>query len=159
MRRQHTVTALLENQVGTLNRLTSVFRRKGVSLDSLSVGDCEQPGFARLTLLVSGDDNDLNVVLGQLLKLLDVVDVNDLTPETSVRRELALVRVNATPQQRGQVLEVVHVLGGRVAHLAQDGLTIEFTDEPRKIEHFLSLMEPYGVQQVVRTGTAAMKVE
>ncbi|MBX3112822.1 MAG: acetolactate synthase small subunit [Fimbriimonadaceae bacterium] len=159
MRRQHVVTALLENQVGTLNRLTSVFRRKGVSLESLSVGDCEQSGYSRMTLVVSGDDNDLHVVMGQLLKLLDVVDIQDLKVETSVRRELALVRVDATPQQRGEIIEVVHVMGGRVAHLTKEDLTVEFTDEPRKIEHFLSLMEPYGLREVVRTGTAAMRVD
>jgi len=156
--RQHTVSALVQNEAGTLNRLVSLFRRRGFSLASLNAGDCEQEGYSRLTLVVNGDDLDLQQCLRQLEKLIDVVEVEDLGPNESVRRELALVQVNALPDQRGPIVEIVQILGGKVAWLAPDRLAVEMTDEPAKIQRLIDMLGPYGIHEIVRTGLVAMKV-
>ncbi|MBL8087413.1 MAG: acetolactate synthase small subunit [Chthonomonas sp.] len=155
--KNHTITALVQDEAGTLNRLVSLFRRRGYNLASLNVGVSEQTGFSRLTVVVQGDDQEMNLCVSQLRKLIDVVEANELPTEHGIHRELALIKVNALAHQRSEVLEVVHIVGGRVAHLGQDGMTIEFADEPKQIEHFISLLEPYGVQEIVRTGLVAMR--
>jgi acetolactate synthase-1/3 small subunit len=156
---QHAITALVQNEAGTLNRLVSLFRRRGFSLASLNAGDCEQEGFSRLTLVVNGDESTLVQCVRQLEKLIDVVEVDDVQPHESVRRELALVQVQAAPGQRSEVLEIVQVLGAKVVHLAHDSMAIEFTDEPHRVDRLIDMLEPYGVKEVVRTGLVAMRVE
>jgi acetolactate synthase-1/3 small subunit len=156
---QHTITALVQNEAGTLNRLVSLFRRRGFSLASMNAGDCEQEGFSRLTIVVNGDDQTLSQCVRQLEKLIDVVEVDDLKPAESLRRELALVKFTSDSQQRREALEIVHVLGGKVAHLALDSMTVEFIDEPARIDRMVSLLQPLGVTEVVRTGLVAIRVE
>lgn len=131
---RHTITALVQNEAGTLNRLVSMFRRRGFSLASLNAGDCEQPGFSRLTLVVTGDDDTLHQVVGQIEKLIDVVEVDDVRPEAAVLRELAVIQVAATVEQRREVIEIVNVFGGKVPHLSHSGMTVELTDEPLRID-------------------------
>jgi acetolactate synthase I/III small subunit len=155
---QHTITALVQNEAGTLNRLVSLFRRRGFSLASLNAGDCEQEGFSRLTLVVNGDDATLNQCVRQLEKLIDVVEVADLTPNDSVRRELALVQISASPEKRSEVLEIVHVMGAKVAWLSASHLTVELSDEPAKIDRLVDILRPYGIEEIVRTGLVAIHV-
>jgi acetolactate synthase-1/3 small subunit len=156
---QHTITALVQNEAGTLNRLVSLFRRRGFSLASMNAGDCEQEGFSRLTIVVNGDDRTLNQCVTQLEKLIDVVEVDDLKSHECLRRELALVKFQSDSQQRREALEVVHVLGGKVAHLAVESMTVEFIDDPIRIDRMISLLQPLGVVEVVRTGLVAIRVE
>ncbi len=157
--KKHLITALVQNETGTLNRLTSLFRRRGFSLASMNAGDCEKVGFSRLTIVVNADEQMLRQCVRQLDRVMDVVEVEDLPQSESVMRELALVRVKSGPGQRGEIVEIANILGGRVAHLSQDRLTLEFTDEPERIEHMLRMLEPYGVEEVVRTGLVAMKAK
>jgi acetolactate synthase I/III small subunit len=158
MSRQHTITALVQNEAGTLNRLVSLFRRRGFSLASLNAGDCEQEGYSRLTLVVNGDDAVLNQCVSQLAKLIDVVEVDDLPFENSVRRELALVHVDARAEQRSEVLELVRAMQAKVAWITANRLTVELSDEPAKIDHLIDILRPYGIQEIVRTGLVAIKV-
>ncbi len=159
VKNQHTITALVQNEAGTLNRLVSLFRRRGFSLASLNAGDCEQVGLSRLTLVVNGDDATMTQCVRQLEKLIDVVEVDDLHQDNSVRRELALIQVEAKAGQRSEVLEIVQIMNARVAHLAPERMTIEYAEEPVKVERLLKMLEPYGVSEIVRTGTVAMRVE
>ncbi len=154
--RQHTITALVKNETGTLNRLVSLFRRRGFSLASLNAGDCERPGYSRLTLVVSGDDETMRQCVSQIMKVIDVVEAADLSIEESVRRELALIKTQAAGPQRSEVAELVRLFGGRVAYVSQDQLTAEIADEPSTIDRLLGLLEPYGIQEVVRTGLVAI---
>lgn len=154
---QHTITALVQNESGTLNRLVSLFRRRGFSLASLTAGDCELEGFSRITIVVNGDDAVLDQCERQLEKLIDVVKVEDLPYRQAVRRELALIRVDVPSGQRGEVVEIVDILGGQIAHLTANSLTIEFTGEPSKIEHLIEMLKPYGIGEIVRTGLVAMR--
>lgn len=158
MSRQHTISALVQNEAGTLNRLVSLFRRRGFSLASLNAGDCEQEGYSRLTLVVNGDDADLLQCLGQLEKLIDVVEVEDLGPTEAVRRELALVQVAADPDRRREIVDVVQIMGGKVVWLAPSSLAVEISDEPPKIDRMIDMLRPFGIQEIVRTGLVAMKV-
>jgi acetolactate synthase-1/3 small subunit len=154
---EHIITALVQNEAGTLNRLVSLFRRRGFSLASLNAGDCEQSGLSRCTMVLKADQNELNQCLRQLEKLIDVVEVEDLPRNESVRRELCLVRVDAASGHRSEVVEIVNVLGGKIVHLTQKSVTVEFTDEPHKIEQLIHMLEPYGIGEIVRTGLVAMK--
>lgn len=156
---EHIITALVQNEAGTLNRLVSLFRRRGFSLASLNAGDCEQSGFSRCTMVLNADQNELNQCLRQLDKLIDVVEVEDLPRNESVRRELCLVRVDAASGHRSEVVEIVNVLGGKIVHLTQKSVTVEFTDEPHKIEQLIHMLEPYGIGEIVRTGLVAMKAQ
>lgn len=156
--RLHTITALVQNEAGTLNRLVSLFRRRGFSLASLNAGDCEQPGFSRLTIAVEGDDNTLNQCLRQLEKLIDVVEVADLRAEDSVERELALIRVSPSPEKRDQVFLVASEFGARTPRASATGYVIEVSAPPSEIERMLKALEGCGVDEVVRSGLVALRV-
>ncbi|CAN5464384.1 acetolactate synthase small subunit [soil metagenome] len=158
MTRQHTITALVQNEAGTLNRLVSLFRRRGFSLASLNAGDCEQIGFSRLTMVVNGNDQVMTQCVRQLEKLIDVVEVDDLPDQQAVRRELALVQLSADAANRHEIVEIVQLMGGKVAWLAPEKMAVELTEEPSKIDRLIELVKPYGIQEIVRTGLVAMKV-
>lgn len=155
---QHTITALVQNEAGTLNRLVSLFRRRGFSLASLNAGDCEQEGFSRLTLVVRGDDSDLYQCLRQLDKLIDVVSVEDLQAENAVERELALIRVEPTVENRDAVFQIAGEFYARTPRASSTGFVIEISSSPREIERLISALTPYGVTEVVRSGLVAMRV-
>jgi acetolactate synthase I/III small subunit len=155
--RQHTITALVQNEAGTLNRLVSLFRRRGFSLASLNAADCEQDGYSRLTLVVNGDDAVLSQCVRQLEKLIDVVEVDDLPAPKAVQRELCIVQVEAKPGKRSEILEIVQVFGGKVSYLSPEAMAVEYTGEPSSLDRLIDLLRPYGVREIVRTG--AMRVE
>lgn len=156
--RQHTVTALVQNEAGTLNRLVSLFRRRGFSLASLNAGDCEQPGFSRLTFVVEGTDDDLNQCLRQLEKLLDVVEVADLRPEQGVEREMMLIRVEPPAANRPEVHAIASQLGARPARTTDSSIVFEMTATPTELERLIEALRPHNVTEVVRTGLVAMRV-
>lgn len=157
--RLHTIVALVQNEAGTLNRLVSLFRRRGFSLASLNAGDCEQPGFSRLTLAVEGDDNTLYQCLRQLEKLIDVVEVADVAPEEAVERELALIRVEPAPEQRDSVFRVASEFFARTPRASSNGYVVEASAPPSEIERLIEALRPYGVSEIVRSGLVAMRVE
>lgn len=156
---RHTITALVQNEAGTLNRVVSLFRKRGFSLASMTAGDCEQPGYSRLTIVVNGDEATMHQCVNQLDKLIDVVEVEDLPERSSVQRELALVQVSASAGKRSEVIEIVQVMGGQIASLTQETVTVEFSGEPAKIVRLIAMLEPYCVREIVRTGMVAIRVE
>jgi acetolactate synthase-1/3 small subunit len=156
---QHTITALVQNESGTLNRLVSLFRRRMFSLASLNAGDCEQEGYSRLTFVVNGDDGVLRQCLRQLEKLIDVVEVDDLPARQSLQRELALIQVKATAQQRGEIIEIAQVMHCEVLHLGHENITLQCAEEVSKLDSLIALLKPYGIEQIVRSGLVAMRVE
>lgn len=156
--RLHTITALVQNETGTLNRLVSLFRRRGFSLASLNAGDCEQPGFSRLTLLVEGDDNELYQCLRQLEKLLDVVEVADVRPEHAVERELALIRIEPKEEDRPLAHSVIAQLGARAARATESSIVVETSATPAEIQRLIEALQPYNVVEIVRSGLLAMRV-
>lgn len=155
---QHTVVVLVQNETGTINRLVSMFRRRGFSLACFSAGDCEIPGFSRLTLVVNGDNEALNQCLRQLDKLIDVVEVTDLKPDECVARELALIRVEPRDSDRDAVYALVSEFMARTPQATESAILVEISAETPAIERFIKALEPYGIAEIVRTGTIAIKV-
>ncbi len=155
----HTITALVQNEAGTINRLVSLFRRRGFSLASFNAGDCEDPGFSRLTFIVNGDDAVVSQCLKQLNKLIDVVECEDLKQETSVQRELALIRVEPAEDQRQAVYNLVSEFLARTPRSTATSIVIEQVSDVANLERFIAALAPYNITEIVRTGTVAIKVE
>lgn len=156
MSQLHTVTALVQNEAGTINRLVSMFRRRGISLASFNAGDCEQDGYSRLTLVVQGDQAILNSTLKQLEKLIDVVEVEDLEPNHSLSRELALIRVDCAEEQRTAVYNLVNEFYAKTPRSTTQSIFVEYTGATAEIERLISLLTPFGIREIVRTGVVAI---
>ncbi|RYG32632.1 acetolactate synthase small subunit [bacterium] len=153
---QHTVTALVQNEAGTINRVVSLFRRRGFSLASFNAGDCEQPGFSRMTFVVDGDRATVGQVLKQLDRLIDVVECEDLPDETSVARELALIKVSPTPDQRKALYAMVLEYFAKTPSATEGFVVVEFAGEVREVEQLIERLEPYNIVEIVRTGLVAI---
>ncbi len=153
---KHTVTALVEDRPGVLNRVASLFRRRGFNIDSLAVGTTEEAGISRMTIVVDGDDGVVEQVEKQLYKLIDVVKVSDLTQEDTVIRELALIKVSATPQQRREVLDLVEVFRAQTVDVTPTSMMIQIVAGAETLDAFVDNLRPYGVKEMVRTGRVAM---
>lgn len=156
--RFHTISALVHNESGTLNRLSSLFRRRMFSLASMNAGDCEQEGLSRVTMVVQGDDNDLRQCVRQLDKLLDVIEVEDLNSNQSVQRELAFIQVSANVESRRAILDIAQVMHCEVVHLEPNSITLQVTADPNRIDQVVALLEPIGITQIVRSGLVAIRV-
>lgn len=157
--RSHTISALVHNESGTLNRLASLFRRRMFSLSSLNAGDCEQEGLARVTMVVEGDDGDLRQCVRQLNKLIDVIEVEDLNGNESVQRELAFIQVQAGVESRRSILEIAQVMHCEVVHLEPESITLQVTADPARIDQAVALLQPLGITQIVRSGLVAIRVK
>jgi acetolactate synthase I/III small subunit len=155
----HTITALVHNESGTLNRLASLFRRRMFSLASLNAGDCEQEGFSRVTMVVQGDSGVLRQCVRQLDKLVDVVEVDDLPAASAVQRELAFFQVSCDATTRREVLDIAQVMHCEVVHLESDSVTLQITAEPARIDQVITLLLPHGLRQTVRSGLVAIRVK
>lgn len=156
--RLHTISALVHNESGTLNRLSSLFRRRMFSLASMNAGDCEQEGLSRVTMVVAGDDGDLRQCVRQLDKLIDVIEVEDLNSDQSVQRELAFIQVQANVESRRAILDIAQVMHCEVVHLEPESVTLQVTAEPNRIDQIVTLLQPIGITQIVRSGLVAIRV-
>lgn len=153
---QHTLIALMENKPGVLNRVATLFRRRNFNIESLTVGHSEAPGISRMTIVTEGDDPTIEQVVKQLYKLINVTKVTDVTAESTVIRELALVKVHATPNSRAEILQLVDIFRAQVVDVAVNSLTIEITGDEDKVDGLVALLRPYGIQELSRTGRVAM---
>ena len=154
----HTVTALVQNEAGTINRLVSLFRRRGFSLESFNAGDCEDVGFSRLTLVLNANAADLHQCLKQLEKVIDVVEVETLAQETSVQREVCLIRVEPAFEQRHQVYNVVNEFMAKTPRATAKCIVVEYTADVINIERLIEQLRPFNIAEIVRTGVVALKV-
>jgi acetolactate synthase-1/3 small subunit len=153
---QHTIVALVEDKPGVLNRIASKWRQRGFNIESLAVGHSEIPGLSRMTFTVDGATNDVDQVTKQLFKVIEVVDITDITQHDVVARELALIRVAASANNRTAILEIAQVFRASVIDVAHDSLIVEITGDEDKIEALYELLLPYGVMELMRTGRIAM---
>ncbi len=153
---KHTVVALVEDRPGVLNRVASLFRRRGFNIDSLAVGTTEETGISRMTIVVESENGIVDQVEKQLGKLIDVISVSDLTHEDAVSRELALIKVACTTEQRREVLDLVDIFRGRAIDVAPGSLIIQMVADERQLDSLLENLEPYGVMEMTRTGRIAM---
>src|SRR5690242_8378658 len=138
----HTLSVLVENKPGVLARIAGLFSRRSFNIDSLAVGPTEHPEISRMTIVVNVEDSPLEQVTKQLNKLIEVIKIVELDPETSVTRELVLVKVAATADNRGQVLDTVQLFRAKVIDVASDAITVQVTGNAGKIADFLRIMEP-----------------
>ncbi len=153
---RHTISVLVENKPGVLARISGLFSSRGFNIESLTVGETEEPTTSRMTIVSSGDDLQIEQITKQLNKLVDVIRVQDLTREKFIERELFLIRVNAEGAARSQLIELVDVFRARIVDVAPKALTIELTGNAEKIEAFLDLVRPFGIKEMARTGNVAL---
>ena len=153
---KHTIAVLVENKFGVLSRVAGLFSARGYNIESLSVGETLDPSVSRMTLVVSGDAFVIEQVMKQLHKLVDVIKVIDLSEETHVEREMLLIRVNAEPAARAEILRIADIFRAKVVDVTAASYTLEATGEESKIEAILELLRPFGIQEVVRTGKVAI---
>lgn len=152
----HTLAVLVENHPGVLIRVAGLFARRGYNIDSLTVCQTEDPDVSRMTIVVNGDDQVIEQVRNQLSKLVVVHTVTDLTGESVVDRELALIRVEVSAETRSVVLQTVEVFRGRVVDMGRSNITVELTGDIAKIDGFVHAIRPYGLLELVRTGKIAI---
>ena len=153
---KHTVVALVEDRPGVLNRVASLFRRRGFNIDSLAVGTTEEAGISRMTIVVDGADGIVEQVERQLYKLIDVVKVADVTKAEVVSRELALVKVSCTPEQRHEVRDRVGLFRAHVVDVSPAHVIVEIAAEQDTMTAFIENLRPHGILELVRTGRVAM---
>ncbi|MDR2482839.1 MAG: acetolactate synthase small subunit [Treponema sp.] len=155
--KQHVVSALVENRAGTLSRVSGLFSRRGYNIDSLTVGETEDAAISRMTIAVSGDNAVLEQIIKQLEKLVDVIAVRELEPDSCLRREILLVKIGAGEETRPAVLEIAGIFRSRVVDVSPSTITIEATGDLQKLEGLLLLLRPYGILELARTGLVALE--
>jgi len=153
---RHTITALVQDRPGVLNRVSSMFRRRGFNIASLAVGHSEIPELSRMTFVVEGDDTVVEQVTKHLHKLIDVIKVSDISDENVVSRELALIRVKANVHTRSEIMQIVDIFRANIVDVGSDSLIIEVTGDEAKVDSLQKLLRSFGLMEVMRTGTIAM---
>ena len=154
--RKHTIAVLVENKFGVLSRVAGLFSARGYNIESLSVGETLDATVSRMTLVVRGDAFIIEQVIKQLHKLIDVIKVTDLSEEDHVEREMILLKVNAEPTSRAEILRIADIFRAKVVDVTPTTYTLEVTGEEGKIEAIIDLLRPFGIQEVVRTGKVAI---
>ena len=153
---QHTIVALVEDKPGVLNRVASLFRRRAFNIESLTVGHTEKPGVSRMTIVVDSDEISIERLTAYLYKLVNVIQVDDLTDQPSVSRDLAMIKVKASRENRTEIMQMVDVFRARIVDVTNNSLIIEITGDEEKIEGFVEVLRPFGIIEMVRTGMVAM---
>ena len=153
---RHVISAMVMNEPGVLSSVAGLFSARGFNIDSLVVGRTENPDVSRMTIVVTADENTLEQVRKQLAKLVPVVKVRDFKDAAYIERDLLLLTVGAGPEKRAEVIEIVELFRGRVVDVSPDSLMIELSGTEEKLEAFIELIKPYGLEELARTGVIAM---
>jgi acetolactate synthase-1/3 small subunit len=156
MMKRHTISVLVENHPGVLARIAGLFSGRGFNISGLSVGETEDPTVSRMTVVVRGDDQILEQVMKQLNKLVDVIRVTDLTKEDFIERDLVLIKVKADSASRSEILQITDIFRARIVDVAPKAVTIEATGLEDKIDALVSMLEPFGIIELARTGSVAL---
>ena len=152
----HTFVLTVEDQPGVLNRVSSLMRARNFNIDSLAVSHTDQPDVSRMTIVLQGDDVAVEQAAKQLYRLIDVLKVQDVTSDPTIEHELALLKLRATDSNRAEILKLVELSKGRVVDVAPDAVVVEVTGTEGEIDTFASLVRPYGIKEMVRTGAVVM---
>jgi len=153
---RHVLSALVQNQPGVLAHVSGMLASRGFNIDSLAVGETEDPHLSRMTFVVTGDDAMLEQVRKQLDKLVTVVKVEDISSADFVEHDLMLINVNAPPEKRVEILQIVEMFRARVVDVSTNNLMLEISGREQKIEAFIELLRPYGILELARTGRIAL---
>ncbi|MGL5035282.1 MAG: acetolactate synthase small subunit [Microcystaceae cyanobacterium] len=153
---KHTLSVLVQDEAGVLTRIAGLFARRGYNIESLAVGPAEQGGVSRITMIVPGDESTIEQLTKQLYKLINVLKVQDVTQTPCVERELMLVKVNASPVSRAEVIEVAQIFRARVVDISEDTVTVEVVGDPGKMVAILQMLDKFGIKEVARTGKISL---
>jgi acetolactate synthase-1/3 small subunit len=153
---KHTISVLVNNQPGVLQRVSGLFGRRGFNIESITVGESEELGLSRMVIVTTGDNNTLEQVSKQLYKLIDVIKVIDLSSNPMVARELALIKVNAEPNMRPEILGIVETFRAAVVDIGPSSIIVQVVGDSDKIDAMVELLRPYGIRELSRTGATAM---
>lgn len=153
---RHTISVLVENRFGVLARVAGLFSGRGYNIDSLCVGETDDPTISRMTIVTNGDNRIIEQIEKQLNKLIDVIKVMDVTKEDHVERELVLIKVAADEGQRARVLEIVEIFRGKIIDVSPKTMTVEITGDEGKINGITEMLKPFGIKELVRTGKVAV---
>ncbi len=152
---RHTLSVLVENKPGVLARVAGLFSGRGFNITSLTVGETEDPTTSRMTIVVTGDDAILEQITKQLNKLVDTIKVYDLTGEAHLERELALVKVQAEIKERSEIIQLAEIFRAKIVDVSDWTYTLEITGTADKVNAFFELLRPFGIRELIRTGTVA----
>jgi acetolactate synthase I/III small subunit len=153
---KHTISILVNDQPGVLQRVSGLFGRRGFNIESITVGASEEPGLSRMVIVTTGDDRTLEQVQKQLYKLIDVIKVIDISSNPMVARELGLIKINAEPAARPEVLGIVDTFRAAVVDIGPSTLIVQVVGDTDKIDAMVELLKPYGIRELSRTGVTAM---
>jgi len=153
----HVISLLVENHQGVLSRIAGLFSGRGYNLESITAGVTLDPTVTRITLVCTGEDNVIAQIKKQLNKLIDVIKVADLTGLPSIHRELALIKVRAKPNQRGEIFQVADVFRAKVMDIGQNCMILELSAGPEKIDDFIALLQPYSIEEIARSGLISLE--
>jgi acetolactate synthase-1/3 small subunit len=154
---KHTLSILVENHAGVLSRVAGLFSRRGFNIESLAVGITENPEISRMTIVVDGDEYIVEQVCKQLNKLIDVIKIKQLDETESVSRELALIKVSAAASTRTEIMQLVEIFRAKIVDVSKDTMTVETSGTSEKVEALLDMLRPFGIKEIVRTGTIAIE--
>jgi acetolactate synthase I/III small subunit len=152
---RHTLSVLVENKPGVLARVAGLFSGRGFNITSLTVGETEDTTTSRMTIVVTGDDAILEQITKQLNKLVDVIKVYDYTGEAHLERELALVKVQAEIKERSEIIQLAEIFRAKIVDVSERSYTLEITGTAEKVNAFIELLRPFGIRELIRTGTVA----
>ena len=154
---KQTISVLVENQAGVLNRITSLFSRRAFNIDSLAVGVTDDPTLSRITIIVDSGNSVVEQVEKQLNKLIEVIKVRTIPEDKMIGRELVLLKVNATNKTRQDIMTICDIMGAKVDDISPNSLTLELSDTPDRIDTFEAMLRPFSILEVVRTGVIALQ--
>jgi len=154
---KHTISILVENKTGVLQRVAGLFTRRDFNINNITVGKTAEPGLSRITITTYGDNNTLEQIIKQLNKLIEVIKVREMKPENTLRRQLALLKIHApTEQDKSEIIQYTNIFRGKVADVTSKTITIEITGKPDKINALIDLLRPYGIKEMTKTGITAI---
>ncbi len=156
MEMKHTLSVLVENKPGVLARVAELFARRGFNIESLAVGTTEKPDISRMTIVVDVEEHSLEQVRKQLHKLINVIEITDLDPDTSVAREMVMAKIKVNGENRSEVVEIVNIFRGNIVDVSRESIIVEVTGNSSKLRAFEDLLAPYGIRELVRTGKVAL---
>ncbi|MFT3950534.1 MAG: acetolactate synthase small subunit [Oscillospiraceae bacterium] len=154
---KHTISVLVENHAGVLSRISGLFSRRGFNIDSLAVGVTDDPNISRVTIIADGNDYTVEQLEKQLNKLIDVIKVKTLGTDELIARELLLVKLAVSAEKRSEVMTIAEIMGANIIDMSLTTMTLEIADTSAHLQRFEALVKPYGVMEMVRTGTIAIQ--
>jgi acetolactate synthase-1/3 small subunit len=153
---KHTIVALVADRPGVLNRMASLFRRRGFNIDSIAVGHSETPHLSRMTIVAEGSATQVEQIRKQVEKIIDVIRVQDISELDIVSRELALVKVKASAETRSEIMQIVDIFRAKIVDVSSDSVMVEATGDEEKLGSLYNLLKPFGIKEMTRTGRIAM---